>query len=289
VVDSISNIGNIRSFARHGHEHAHLRQMAAENAGHDRALQWQVLWMRMFQDASIVLFVGAIVAALVYLYRLGMVTAGDFAMLLTVAVATFQTIWYLASQFVDFAEEWGRCRQALAVIAMPHEIVDAPGAQPLQVARGRIEFERVTFRHQRNDNLFEDKSVVIEAGQKVGLVGLSGSGKTTFANLILRLYEIQSGRILIDGQDIARVTQESLHRSIALIPQDTSLFHRSLMENIRYGRLDASDAEVIEAARRAHCDDFIGRLPEKYATLVGERGLKLSGGQRQRIAIARPS
>jgi ATP-binding cassette subfamily B protein len=145
----------------------------------------------------------------------------------------------------------------------------------------------VSFRYQRNRQLFKNKSLAIAAGQKVGLVGVSGSGKTSFVNLILRTYEVEQGRILIDGQDIARVTQESLHQAIAMIPQDTSLFHRSLMENIRYGKLDASDAQVMAAARQANCDEFIDKLPQGYAAMVGERGVKLSGGQRQRIAIAR--
>lgn len=135
--------------------------------------------------------------------------------------------------------------------------------------------------------MFQNKSVTIEAGQKVGLVGYSGSGKSTFVNLILRLYEVVDGQILIDGQNLSEVTQESLRQAIAMIPQDPTLFHRSLMDNIRYGRTKASDEEVISASKKAHADEFISLLPEGYETLVGERGVKLSGGQRQRIAIAR--
>jgi ATP-binding cassette subfamily B protein len=130
-------------------------------------------------------------------------------------------------------------------------------------------------------------NVTIQSGSKTGLVGFSGSGKSTFVNLILRFFDVSSGKILIDWQDIKQVTQDSLRQSIALIPQDTSLFHRSLMENIRYGRLEATDEEVFEVSKQAHCDEFIRQLPEGYQTLVGERGIKLSGGQRQRIAIAR--
>ncbi|MDG7052549.1 MAG: ATP-binding cassette domain-containing protein [Wolbachia endosymbiont of Alcedoecus sp.] len=128
---------------------------------------------------------------------------------------------------------------------------------------------------------------MIESGQKVGLVGYSGGGKSTFVNLVLRLYDVKSGKISIDGQDIRNVTQDSLHRNIGMIPQDPSLFHRTLMENIRYGKADASDDEVIETAKRAHAHEFISKLPQGYESLVGERGVKLSGGQRQRIAIAR--
>jgi len=134
---------------------------------------------------------------------------------------------------------------------------------------------------------FEDKTLTIKAGEKVGLVGFSGSGKTTFVNLILRHYDPDSGKILIDGQDICKVTQKSLRQQIALIPQDPSLFHRTIMDNLRYGRLEATDDEVYEASKKAHCHEFIMQLPEGYHTIVGERGSKISGGQRQRIAIAR--
>ena len=160
-------------------------------------------------------------------------------------------------------------------------------AQPLQVREGRIEFRDVCFAYEPGRPVFENLNVEIQPGQRVGLVGFSGSGKSTFVSLILRNYEPQSGHILIDGQDIVQATQESLHRQVSLIPQDPSLFHRSLKENIAYGRLQASDNEIREASRLAHADGFIEAMPEGYDALVGERGVKLSGGQRQRIAIAR--
>jgi len=184
-------------------------------------------------------------------------------------------------------KESGICRQALSMLQEPISLADAPGAQELEVTKGKIHFQKVHFQYGKTTPLFSNKSVVIQPGQKVGLVGYSGSGKTTFVNLILRFFDIQSGQILIDGQDIANVTQESLRKKIALIPQDPSLFHRSLLENIRYGRVEASDPEVMEAAQKAHAHEFIMALPEGYNTLVGERGIKLSGGQRQRVAIAR--
>jgi ATP-binding cassette subfamily B protein len=157
----------------------------------------------------------------------------------------------------------------------------------LRVTKGKITFSKVRFNYKNTKPLFRRKSVIIEPGQKIGLVGYSGSGKTTFVSLILRLYDVTSGQILIDGQDIRDVTQDSLRCHISLIPQEPSLFHRTVMENIRYGRLEASDEEVIEAAKKAYAHEFIMQLPEAYDSLVGERGIKLSGGQRQRIAIAR--
>jgi len=156
-----------------------------------------------------------------------------------------------------------------------------------EIKMKQITFDHVKFHYKGTEPLFQDKSIEIKAGQKVGLVGYSGGGKSTFVHLILRLYDVTDGTILIDGQNIKSVTQDSLRENIAMIPQDPSLFHRSLIENIRYGRIDATDAEVVEAAAKAHAHEFIERLPQGYDSLVGERGVKLSGGQRQRIAIAR--
>ena len=177
--------------------------------------------------------------------------------------------------------------QGLKVVLDKPEFQDLPEAYELKVIRGAISFDRVLFHYKGITPLFHNKSVIIGAGQKVGLVGYSGSGKSTFVNLILRPYDVTEGSILIDGQDIRKCTQDSLRKNIAMIPQDPSLFHRTLIDNIRYGCENASDEEVVEAARRAHAHDFIAKLPQGYNSLVGERGVKLSGGQRQRIAIAR--
>jgi ATP-binding cassette subfamily B protein len=170
----------------------------------------------------------------------------------------------------------------------PLGIEDRPGARPIAIERGRIEFDKVTFHYGSHRlPLYKDFSVTIEAGERVGLVGHSGSGKTTFVKLIQRLYDLSSGRILIDGQDIAEVTQASLRQQIAIVQQEPVLFHRSLAENIAYARPGASQAEIEEAAKLASAHDFIVSLPKGYGTLVGERGVKLSGGERQRVAIAR--
>ena len=173
------------------------------------------------------------------------------------------------------------------MVLTPLDIQDKPDATALCITHGEIIFDKVGFHYKGTTPLFDKLPVTIEAGQKVGLVGYSGGGKTTFCNLILRLYDVTAGRITIDNQDIRDVMQDSLRAHIGMIPQDPSLFHRTLMENIRYGKDDATDDEVIEAAKRAHAHDFIAKLPNGYEALVGERGVKLSGGQRQRIAIAR--
>ncbi|MGH8595814.1 MAG: ABC transporter ATP-binding protein, partial [Gammaproteobacteria bacterium] len=193
----------------------------------------------------------------------------------------------LSRKFLEFFEYLGNVNDGVSAIIRPHEVIDSPDATPLTVTRGHLRIENLQFWYVPDRAVFVNLNLDIPAGQKVGLVGFSGSGKSTLLNLILRLFEPQSGRITIDGQDIQGVNQESLRAAIAMIPQDPMLFHRTLMENVRYGRLDASDAEVIAAARSAHAHEFIMESEAGYDSLVGERGVKLSGGQRQRIALAR--
>jgi ATP-binding cassette subfamily B multidrug efflux pump len=189
-------------------------------------------------------------------------------------------------------ENVGVIQESMETIARPLGIVDAPEAKELEVTEGAIRFDHVTFHYGRDEGVFEDLSLAIAPGEKVGLIGASGAGKSTVASLLLRLHDLEGGRILIDGQDIANVTQDSLRRQIGVVTQDTSLLHRSIRDNIAYGRLDATDAEIEAAAKLAHAHDFILQLEDHrgrtgYGAHVGERGVKLSGGQRQRIAIAR--
>ena len=287
VVDSVSNVTNLRLFSRHTYENRLIQEAVQDTVDKDRAMQRTILKMRIFWDVSIIVLIGGNLYLLVSMYSKNQVTIGDFSFIISLSISIFYNLWYLASQFVTFAEELGKCKQALTIISAMHEITDQPDAKPLHVTKGEIEFDNVTFHYDEGAHLFNNKNVMIQSGQKVGLVGLSGSGKSTFVNLILRLFDVESGKIMIDGQDIRQVTQESLRENIAMIPQDVSLFHRTLMENIRYGRTDATDEEVIDASKKAHCHEFISQLKEGYESLVGERGIKLSGGQRQRIAIAR--
>jgi ATP-binding cassette subfamily B protein len=177
--------------------------------------------------------------------------------------------------------------EALATLLIPHHLRDHPNAKSLRPSGAAATFENVSFIYPDGRRVFTNVSLHVEPRQRVGLIGPSGSGKSTLFALLQRFYDVQSGRILLGGQDISRVTQQSLRASIAVVPQDISLFHRSIMENIRYGRPDASDAEVFEAIMAANCGDFIENLPDGVATMVGDRGVKLSPGQRQRIGIAR--
>jgi ATP-binding cassette subfamily B protein len=217
----------------------------------------------------------------------GAISVGSFAMVASLLLMVINDIRTLSRRFLEFFEYIGNVTDGVSVIVRPHEVVDLRGARELAVARGEIRFEDVHFGYAGGMQVFRGLNLTIAPGQRVGLVGFSGSGKSTLLNLVLRLYDIQGGRILIDGQDIREVTQDSLRRAVSMIAQDPMLFHRSLRENVRYGSLEATDDEVQDAARRAHAHEFIMSLPEGYDSLVGERGVRLSGGQRQRVAIAR--
>lgn len=287
MVDSIGNMMNIRAFARHAFECDRMNKVIQACCQCDRNMIKKIIWMRIIGDVSILLFLTTNLWMLGTLYAKGQVTIGDFSFIITLSISILWNLLFLTGQFVSFSEEVGRCQQALSIIDEPIGIQDLQDAKPLEVKQGRIEFKNVSFHYNEGKSLFQNKSVVIPGGQKLGLVGYSGGGKSSFVNLILRLFELESGQILIDNQDIKTVTQDSLRGQISFIPQDTSLFHRSIMDNIRFGRLDARDEEVIEAAKLAHAHEFIQDLPQAYQSLVGERGIKLSGGQRQRIAIAR--
>ncbi len=287
TVDTISNNISMRIFARQSHEYSYLNKKQNIEKDSNKRLILIMNKMRLYMDILVSIMLSFMVYFLIKGWQQETVSAGEFVLVMNTSWAVTFNMWFLSHALTDLFKEVGVAQQALSIINVPQEITDLPDAKPLRVAEGKIAFDNVTFRYQKNNNLFDNKNVEIKSGEKVGLVGFSGSGKTTFVNLILRFFDVESGRILIDGQDIARVTQDSLHEQISMIPQDTSLFHRSLMENIRYGRLDASNEEVIEASKRAHCHEFISVLPQGYDSLVGERGIKLSGGQRQRIAIAR--
>jgi ATP-binding cassette subfamily B protein len=287
VVDAVTNLTNTRLFARLGFERRYLdRQLQHEMTNIRRANNYaeRVRWFQF--TAALILKIGTVSYALL-LWSRGVITVAEFVMATATALLIINEARNLSRRFLDFFEYVGNVTNGVRTIIRPHEIIDLPGALPAHITRGAIELQHVNFAYEGGVSVFKDLSVRIPAGQRVGLVGYSGSGKSTFVSLILRLYEPQSGRVLIDGTDVRQITQESLHAHLGLIPQDPSLFHRSLMENIRYGREDASDEEVMAAARRAHADEFIRKAPGGYAALVGERGVKLSGGQRQRVAIAR--
>ncbi len=287
LVDVFSNILSVRLFTAKLQEKKSLSQTFTDTVAAEQKMQWVYFWMWTFNGYAYVILLGLTFYFLCKGYQEGGITIGDFALVLGINISIIDFLYTIAKEFSQFSKLYGRIAQALQAILNQPELTDKLDALELNVRKGSICFDQVKFHYKGTKALFENKSVTIESGQKVGLVGYSGGGKSTFVNLILRLYDVTSGKILIDGQDIQEVTQESLRRNIAMILQDPSLFHRSLMDNIRYGRADADDAEVIDAAKRAHAHEFIIKLQQGYNSLVGERGVKLSGGQRQRIVIAR--
>jgi len=287
IVDSIGNSQSVRMFARNVFELTHITKSLVLMCNKFRKKSGFMIKVYSVQGVSIVLLLAFMLYTLIKLKTLNAISIGDFALVLTLSVEVAWGVWWLTEQATNMINALGRCKHALNSLFVPLEIKDQPQASILKVTTGRIVFDDVHFSYPGSEPLFQKKHVVIEPGQKVGLVGYSGSGKTTFVNLILRLYDLNSGSILIDGQNIKDVTQASLHTAIGMIPQDPSLFHRTLRENILYGDLTVNEHEMINAAKRASAHEFITKLPEKYNSLVGERGVKLSGGQRQRIAIAR--
>jgi len=222
----------------------------------------------------------------------GKIAVGTVAMALPLSWQIISIAGWVALRVTEIFENIGVVQEGMMTIARPIGLADRPGAKELKVTRGEIAFEDVRFGYGRENGLIDGLSLKVKPGERIGLVGRSGAGKSTLVNLLLRFFDLEDGRILIDGQDIAVATQESLRAQISVVTQDTSLLHRSIRENIRYGRPEASEAEIVAAARLAHADEFIADLEDwrgrrGYDSQVGERGVKLSGGQRQRVAIAR--
>ncbi len=287
LTDVIANIGLVRAFAAAGRERRRLtgrivREMTAQQASL-RALER----LRLFHAVCVFAVAAGALVWSVLLWRAGVITTGDVVLTTTLGFTVLHASRDLAMAMVDLTQHFAKLGEAIRVLYLPHEMTDAPNARPLIDLGGSVTFLNVGFSYPDDARVLQDFTLHIPAGQKVGLVGRSGAGKSTVLALLQRLYDPERGHVLIDEQDIAEVTLESLRRAIAVVHQDVALFHRSVAENLRYGRPGASDEEVQRAADAAFCTEFITRLPQGFATIVGERGSKLSGGQRQRLAIAR--
>jgi len=250
-------------------------------------------WMRYNATNAVQLLVllclrGSVIGGAVLLWIAGRASPGDVTYVLTSYYIIHAYLRDVGMHINNLQRSVNDMEELVAIHDEPNGIADAPDARPIAITGGRIVFDRVTFLYGgHRDPLYEGLSVDIRAGERVGLVGRSGSGKTTFVKLVQRLYDVSGGKILVDGQDIAKATQQSLRSQIAIVQQEPILFHRTLAENIAYGRPGASQTAIERAARLANAHDFIMRLPKAYGTLVGERGIKLSGGERQRVALAR--
>lgn len=288
ISDRITNVLSLLSFAARKRELKDLDQTVSGDFVPKQIRLYKFDFM--MQIIGGVFYISMFVFILLYMIHLrqiGDVTVGDFAFVFGMTLAVAENIWHATINLQEFARAMGDFASSLSILDAPQQNLDQEGATPLKIQQASIIFENLSFRYPAGSQIFENLNLEIKPGEKIGLVGETGSGKSTIVNLLLRYFEPESGSIKISGCDIGYVTQDSLRAQIALIPQDTLLFHRTLFENIRYGNPNASDEDVIRAAKHAHAHEFIEGLGEGYDTEVGERGIKLSGGQRQRIAIAR--
>lgn len=286
-LDIITNIISVCLFVRKNSESVRITKSLDEYVSIRQRRDWYFLFMLAFQGLSFLIYQGLCLVWLLYGFKEGIVTAGDFALILGVNTSMVIALGRFTVEVTKLSAIVGNLAQGLRIVMSPLEIENHSSASPIKIKKGEIIIENLRFHYKKSNPLFNHLTVRIPACQKIGLVGYSGSGKTTFIKLLLRLHDIDEGKILIDRQNISEITQESLRENISMIPQDPSLFHRSILDNIKYGREDASYEEIIEASKIAHAHEFIIQLPEGYQTIVGEQSTKLSGGQRQRIVIAR--
>ena len=286
MVDVINNMPLVRSFCGLGYEHKRFdATVNRELSARGRSLRYLERLRLMHAGVTVILTI-ALLAWVVSLWQAGRATTGDVVLVCTLGLSILHATRDLAVALVDVTQHIARLSEAIATLLVPHELRDHPEAGPLVKSGAAIAFNNISFQYPGGLQVFQNFSLRLQPGKRVGLVGQSGGGKSSLFALLQRFYDVEEGSITIDGQNVAHVTQRSLREAISVVPQDISLFQRSILENIRYGRPEASDDEVLRAAIAARCD-FIETLPEGFETIVGDRGVKLSGGQRQRIAIAR--
>jgi len=292
IVDSYTNIMTVKLFARRQHEDDFVLGSLHRHSGRILDKNIQIFMMTSTLSIANSFMIGLVFVMSLWLWSKGAITPGAVAMILPLVIQVHHQMHWIMWELTGIFEWIGTAQESMQTISKPHRVTDEGAAQALDVRKGEIKFDDVEFHYGKASGIIDNLNLTILGGQKVGLVGHSGAGKSTIANLLLRFYDLQGGRILIDDQDISHCTQDSLRANISMVTQDTSLLHRSIVENIRYGRPHATREEVIEAARKAQAHEFILTLEDDrgrkgYDAHVGERGVKLSGGQRQRIAIAR--
>ncbi len=287
LVDVIGNMSVVRAFGATLRERHRLGVTVGQEMGARRRSLLYLEKLRLIHAVMTALLTAGVVGWGIHLWQYGQASVGDIVLLTALAFTILHGTRDLAVALVDLTQHVARLEEAIGALLVPHELPDRVDAPPLKVGHGQVVFDHVRFAYPGRAPVLRAFDVTIAPGQRVGLVGLSGAGKSTVLSLLQRFYDVQDGRVLVDGQDIRDVTQESLRQAMAIVPQDVSLFHRTVLENIRYARPEASESDVLAAAEMAHCRDFIEALPEGFETIVGDRGVKLSGGQRQRLAIAR--
>ncbi|HSI40624.1 MAG TPA: ABC transporter ATP-binding protein [Xanthobacteraceae bacterium] len=292
IVDSYTNVMTVKLFTHGDREDSYVREALEQHNADFSRQQRQITRMALAVSVLNSLMLGGIGALGVWLWSVGAINLGAIALSTGLAIRITNMSGWIMWVVTGVFENVGTVQEAILTIARPHTVLDREAAPALAVPRGEIRFDHLTFHYGRGSGVIDDLNLTLRPGERVGLVGPSGAGKSTLVSLLLRFYDTEGGRILIDGQDIAAVSQDSLRAHIGVVTQDTSLLHRSVRDNVRYGRPDAAEADIAAAVRRAHSDAFIETLvdPQGRQGLdahVGERGVKLSGGQRQRIAIAR--
>lgn len=287
LVDSVSNASVVKSYSNYVIEQRKYFKKRREYVEADVVETIKFAWFFVGQGLIQTLIQVTFYIVPVWYWYKGYVDVAQFVLLQALIAMILNVSHHFSQSFSGFFKLYGGIQDGLKLLSIPHEVVDAPGAGKLVVKKAAVDFDEVMYHYKGKEPLFKDFELHIKPGEKVGLVGHSGSGKSTLVKILSRYYDIQKGEISIDGQDISKVTQDSLRRAISLIPQDPSLFNRTIMENIRYGKQNATDKEVYAAAKKAYCHEFISALPQGYESKVGERGVMLSGGERQRIAIAR--
>jgi len=287
LADTITNHLNIKlfnAFKRETRGYANLNEEVRKL----RFFTWTL--DNVFEAGQTLLMIGLEIGIFYFaidFWKQGFLTIGDFVLIQAYLLVIFRQVWNFGRTIRHIYQSLADAEDMTQILETPHEIVDIANAKKLKIETGKIEFKQVDFNYRQTRKVLNQFNLIIKPQEKIALVGPSGAGKSTIVRLLLRLHDINAGNIFIDNQNIAKVTQESLWSTISLVPQDPILFHRTLLENIRYGKSSASDKEVTKAAKLAHCHEFISQLPDKYNTYVGERGIKLSGGERQRVAIAR--
>lgn len=286
LVDILSNTSIVRQFGRSLQERKVISNVSQSAKQAEYKTRFFGEWLLVINSVVITVGFALMMLVLIVGYQSGSISTGSLVFVLGLLMGMAYQLLFLGNAFQNGSQQFGQLKDGINEMLLPHDIVDAVDAQPLEVKSGAITWGAVSFRYGEN-KVFNNFNLDILPGQRVGLVGSSGAGKSTFVSLMLRQNEIGSGEILIDGQNIAEVTQDSLRNNISVVPQEPTLFHRSIRENIIYGKPDATDDEIVEVAKKAQAHGFISALPDGYDTFVGERGVKLSGGQKQRVAIAR--
>jgi ATP-binding cassette subfamily B protein len=287
LVDVISNFSVVRAFGATFREQARIGARMETEMAARRGSLYYLEHLRLIHAVLTALLTAGTMAWGIMLWQNGQASVGDLVLLTALAFTILHGTRDLAVALVDLTQHVARLEEAIGALLIPHELPDRPDAPEMKQGPGQVTFEHVSFAYPGRAPVLSEFDLVIKPGQRVGLVGFSGAGKSTVLALLQRFYDVAGGRVLIDGQDIRDVTQDSLRQSMAIVPQDISLFHRTVLDNLRYARPDSTEAEVLAAAEMARCREFIEALPEGFNTMVGDRGVKLSGGQRQRLAIAR--